>query len=220
MLYRGRATRSRQNQAAYRRRHGRKFAKNKLQCLGNVQPKLLRLPRRLTDLASEPVERKGCHPFDQLQRGLHGIDIEADEDNFEQYDVNPPWTTPRNRDMLFLLDNDKAHLEHHVKNVVLDRMTGRRSRLLDRHRMGLEDQFHGELVEKYWLKLQMEMEAEFVLWAELEPTVDNWEGPSWCKVLVLNLFTWRAKEVYWRYRKLKELADWRMGEVYKSGLTE
>jgi hypothetical protein len=192
-----------------------------LQCLGNIQPRLFRLPRRLTKLASEPVERKGWHPFDQLQRGLLGIDIESDEDNFEQYDVNPPWTAPKNPEMLFLLmHGEKGDMEQHVNHSVLDRMTGRRSRLLDKHRVGLEHQFHGQLVQKYWLKLQMEMDAEFALWAELESTVDNWEGPSWCKVLVHNLFTWRAKEVHWRYLKLKELADWRVGEHYKSELKE
>jgi hypothetical protein len=147
--------------------------------------------------------------------------MESDEDEFEQYDVNPPWTAPKNPDMLFLLENgDKGHMEHHIDNVVLDRMTGRRSRLLDQHRIGLEQEFHGEHVQKYWFKIREEMEAEFVLWAELQLTVDNWEGPSWGKVLVDNLFTWRAKEVHWRYLKLKELALWRIGELYKTDFKE
>jgi hypothetical protein len=216
MLYRGRATRSCQNQAAYRRCHGRKVAKHTLQCLGNVQPRLFRLPRRLTELASQPVERKGGHPLDQLQRGIDGDDIEQDEEKFEQYDVNPPWTDPENSDMLFLLTHVEIRdVEHHVNNVVLDRMTGRRSRLLHQHQVDLEQRFHGEVVEKYWLQLRNEMEAEFVLWAKLEPKVDNWEGASWCKVLVDNLFTWRAREVHWRYLKLKELAKYSMGQCYQ-----
>jgi hypothetical protein len=221
MFYRGRTTRSHQNHSAYQRNHGRKVAKDVLQSLGIMQPRLLRLPRRLIRLASEAIICKGWHPFDHLQRGLLAVDVESDEDKFEQYDVNLPWTAPENRDMLFLLTmGEESYLEHHVNNVVLYRMTGRRSCLLDQHRAGLDHHFHGELVQKYWLKLRMEMEAEFVLWAELEPTVDNWKGSSWCKVLVDNLFTWRAKEVHWRYLKLKELARWRMGELYKSEVKE
>lgn len=223
---------------AHQKRHRNKNSNNEMEAndLGNSSLKLPiahgvqeekqwddppKIPWRVQQVLGEMGARllgKENHVY----LGLMGIDKAEVEIGLEQYDTNPPWSTPRNPcwAVIHAVTEGSISVAPHKLQImeanVLDRMDGRRIRKCLSHYIKQESSFKDLPVEAYVEELRKQIFFQLGLWEEMESILLDWNfRGAWEENVANHVFMWRARDVCWRFLKLKHLQScWRPGEIY------
>ena len=179
------------------------------------------VPEQLQDVLGE----MGAHLLGKQNYtylGLMGENKGEVEIGLDQYEKNPPWSALVNPFWGVIYDTTKGTIfftEEKFQVIqanMLDRMDGRRMRKCLAYFIKQESYFKVLPVERYVDTLQEEIASEVVLWEELEAClVDPVFRGSWEENIAKHLLMWRAREVCWRFHKMKELqSSLKPGDIF------